>query len=488
MSCNCEGKNYNISFGCCEPVLGPVENYYTKYQIDKMIASAVTSGCCITPEEVDEKIEEAISGITVSGVTEEELNNAIASAKTEIEAEIPTVPTKVSAFENDVPYLTEHQSLSGYATEQWVLDKHYITGVDLSDYATKEEIPVVPTSNTAFTNDAGYLTEHQSLSGYATEQWVSSFTYDKATIDEKVAEGGTFDPTQYYNKTATNALLDEKLDVTAYTPTDLSNYYNKQEVNNIVESAKTEVEAEIPTVPTSNTAFTNDAGYLTEHQSLDNYYNKTQTDNLLDEKQNTLSAGTGINITNNVISATGGGGESCTVNDKVIVKTYDSLYEANITSVYVCYSGRTYGQYYYLLIDGISSWFNGEINFSTGGHTGNTSGWEDYYTVAWDSTNAKFLFTAKGNYKINQINNTALYFQVPLYTISGTSCDAAETLADALNDTIADVLENSIAIENKVDYTTLNNYLLKSKIWCGTESEYNSIVNKDSETLYLIHE
>ena len=205
--------------GCCEPVLAPVENYYTKYQIDKMIASAVTSGCCITPEEVDEKIEEAISGITVSGVTEEELNNAIASAKTEIEAEIPTVPTKVSAFENDVPYLTEHQSLSGYATEQWV----------------------------------------------------SSFTYDKATIDEKVAEGGTFDPTQYYNKTATNALLDEKLDVTAYTPTDLSNYYNKQEVNNIVESAKTEVEAEIPTVPTSNTAFTNDAGYLTEHQSLSGY-------------------------------------------------------------------------------------------------------------------------------------------------------------------------------------------------------------------------
>lgn len=383
MSCNCEGKNYNISFGCCEPVLGPVENYYTKYQIDKMIASAVTSGCCITPEEVDEKIEEAISGITVSGVTEEELNNAIASAKTEIEAEIPTVPTKVSAFENDVPYLTEHQSLSGYATEEWVLDKHYISGVDLSDYALKSEIP---------------------------------------------------------------------------------------------------------TVPTSNTAFTNDAGYLTEHQSLDNYYNKTQTDNLLDEKQNTLSAGTGINITNNVISATGGGGESCTVNDKVIVKTYDSLLYSNLDSVYVCYSGQTYGQYYYLLIDGTSFWINGLLNFSTGGHTGSTSGWEDYYTVAWDSANTRFLFTAKGNYKISQINNTNLYFQVPLYTISGTSCDAAETLADALNDTIADVLENSIAIENKVDYTTLNNYLLKSKIWCGTESEYNSIVNKDSETLYLIHE
>lgn len=33
---------------------------------------------------------------------------------------IPTVPTKVSAFENDKGYLTEHQSLAGYATETFV--------------------------------------------------------------------------------------------------------------------------------------------------------------------------------------------------------------------------------------------------------------------------------------------------------------------------------------------------------------------------------
>ena len=231
MSCN--GNVYNIGMGCCEPVLGPVENYYTKPTIDRMldeISSAITSGCCITPEEVDEKI---------------------ASAKTEIEAEIP--------------------SLDGYATEQWVEDQHYITGVDLSNYALKSEIPTVPTSNTAFTNDAGYLTEHQSLSGYATEAFVSAYTYDKATIDEKVAGGGTFDPTQYYNKTATDELLAEKLDATAYTPTDLSNYYTTAQTVNLVESAVTRVEAEIPTVPTSNTAFTNDAGYLTEHQSLSGY-------------------------------------------------------------------------------------------------------------------------------------------------------------------------------------------------------------------------
>ena len=248
---DCNGNIYNIGMGCCEPMLGPIENYYTKPATDRRIQEEISGISAVTIDEVQEMIDEAVSGITVSGVTEEQMNEAIASAKTEIEAEIP--------------------SLDGYATEQWVEDKHYITGVDLSNYALKSEIPTVPTSNTAFTNDAGYLTEHQSLSGYATTAFVSAFTYDKATIDEKVAGGGSFDPSQYYNKTATDALLDEKLDVTAYTPTDLSNYYTKTEVDNEIISAITDVEAEIPTVPTSNTAFTNDAGYLTEHQSLSGY-------------------------------------------------------------------------------------------------------------------------------------------------------------------------------------------------------------------------
>ena len=90
---NCEGNTYNISMGCCQPVLAPIENYYTKWQIDKML-SGETSGCCITPEEVDEKIE---------------------SAKTEIEGEIP--------------------SLDGYATEEYVTQS--ISGkADSDDLAT----------------------------------------------------------------------------------------------------------------------------------------------------------------------------------------------------------------------------------------------------------------------------------------------------------------------------------------------------------------
>lgn len=113
MACGCE-KTYNIGMGCCVPVLGPVENYYTKYQVDRLIEGVIESGCCITPEQVDEKIE---------------------SAKTEIESEIP------------------------------------------------------------------------SLDGYATKEYLSGYTYDKATIDSKVASGGTFDPAYYYTKNEVNSLI-----------------------------------------------------------------------------------------------------------------------------------------------------------------------------------------------------------------------------------------------------------------------------------------
>lgn len=199
MSCNCEPKKYTLSLGCCTPVLGPIENYYTKYQIDKMleeIESGITSGCCITPEEVDEKIDEAISGITPCDLSEywtsAETQSAITSAMTIVEGEIP--------------------SLSGYATEQWVEDKHYITGVDLSDYATKEEIP---TSNTAFTNDAGYLTEHQPIKTINGNSLIG-------TGDIEIGTGGTIDLSNYYTTAETQSAITSAIttvegDLTAHT-------------------------------------------------------------------------------------------------------------------------------------------------------------------------------------------------------------------------------------------------------------------------------
>ena len=92
-----------------------------------------------------------------------------------LKTEIPIVPNKVSAFENDAGYLTSHQSLKDYATKSWVQNQGYLTEhQDISGLATKlelqtveDKIPTIPTKVSAFENDVGYLTQHQSLANYA---------------------------------------------------------------------------------------------------------------------------------------------------------------------------------------------------------------------------------------------------------------------------------------------------------------------------------
>lgn len=102
-----------------------------------------------------------------------------------------------------------NNALEGYATEQYVQTEisninidnkltEYAKISDLDSYALKTEIPVVPTNVSEFINDAGYLTEHQSLEGYATEKFVTD-QIDAADISEKLYDY------------VTTVALDEKL-------------------------------------------------------------------------------------------------------------------------------------------------------------------------------------------------------------------------------------------------------------------------------------
>lgn len=96
---------------------------------------------------------------------------------------------------------------------------------------------VIPTNVSAFNNDAGYLTEHQPLktingqviSGEGNIV-IEGGSGSSITVDAELSTSST-NPVE--NKVITGA-LNGKLDASAYTPTDLSQYYTKQEVNAIV--------------------------------------------------------------------------------------------------------------------------------------------------------------------------------------------------------------------------------------------------------------
>lgn len=223
-----------------------------------------------TEQYVNEQIE-AIPEVDLSGyakktdipdvsefITAEDIPEVDLSGYAKIE-DIPDTSTFISAIPEE--YVTETElAAKGYATLSHLNDYATTQALELeaqsrikvntkvdelaqtvtNDYALKTEIPVVPTKVSAFENDKGYLTEHQSLEGYATEQFVTN---------------------------AIDAIPEP--DLTPYaTKTELTSNVNT--LNGSITAINTELDAtnsEVATVkasiPTKVSQLTNDKNYLT---------------------------------------------------------------------------------------------------------------------------------------------------------------------------------------------------------------------------------
>ena len=79
-----------------------------------------------------------------------------------LKSEIPTVPTNVSAFTNDVGYITS-SALTGYATESWVTNQGYLTSSDLTDYVTTNTTQTITGTKTF--QGTYYTTKINDISG-----------------------------------------------------------------------------------------------------------------------------------------------------------------------------------------------------------------------------------------------------------------------------------------------------------------------------------
>ena len=277
-------------------------------------------------------------------------------------------------------------AMTGYATEQWVIDQHYITGVDLSDYAKIEDIP---TSNSGLTNDAGYITS-SALDGYATEQWVQEQGYltEHQDISGKQDVSGM---TAYTTTAVTSALNDvvtgHTADTTIHvTSTDKQAWNAKADLSDIpdvsdyfdgaeyVSSAKTIYFTHEGVVKTTidctefvidgmiddvsiqtlsgqaylvidfNTASGKEDILIPLSDIFDpsNYYTKSEVDTALSGKQNTLTAGSGITIVGDVISCTVSGDVTKAEFDELSgkVDTNNEVASRAINDLYVQVSGK----------------------------------------------------------------------------------------------------------------------------------------------------
>ena len=146
--------------------------------------------------------------------------------------EIPTVPTKVSDLDNDANYITLSEvpatDLSNYATKEEVnaLNIPSVEGLASETYVNEKvaalEIPTVPTKVSDFENDANYITLSEvpttDLTGYATTAKIKdtlSVYPTTAKMNDTLkayvlkSEIGSTNLDGYYSKAEVDALLAE---------------------------------------------------------------------------------------------------------------------------------------------------------------------------------------------------------------------------------------------------------------------------------------
>ena len=314
-----------------------LEDYYTKTQVDTKL-NDVSGGTNValnnyyTKTESDDKYALKTSIPSLNGYATEEWVNSKGfltthqslahyakktdipnmdgyATKTELstkqdkgdyalKSDIKPIPSVLSAFQNDVGYLTTHQdltpyakktdipSLEGYATKQWVTDKNYLTQHQpLTDYYTKSEVDNkfknfsggtstdLTKYYTKVESDGKYATKEEipSLDGYATEEWVNSKGYLTSHQDL----------TDYARKAEIKTVNGHSLigsgdiQIEVGSSVDLSNYYTKTDSDN-----KYALKTDIPSLNGYATEqWVTNKGYLTQHQSLENYYTKSEVDN-----------------------------------------------------------------------------------------------------------------------------------------------------------------------------------------------------------------
>ena len=210
-------------------------------------------------------LEKRLDEIEEKGFSDEVVNNA------------------VNDYFDRNPIVVPEPDLTGYATEQYVkdaIDDIDIPETDLSNYYNKQEV------------DTKVANVKVDLTGYATEKYVDDAISNLDIPEADVDLSNYYTKQETYNKTEVDNLIDnvDVGDITvgisddsqgnvtikaveggggSSSDVDLSDYYTRAEVDTL-----------IPYVPKRVSELANDAGYLTEHQSLEDYATESYVDTL----------------------------------------------------------------------------------------------------------------------------------------------------------------------------------------------------------------
>lgn len=158
-----------------------LRNYYNSREVDSKIEQIVSE--LYIPTKTSE-LQNDSGFITINDVPGD-LVTSVNGQTGDVSIQIPTVPTLISAFTNDTGYITDpgvtmvnNQTGAVYVQENvqanWnstsglsaILNKPALKRVATTgDYNDLDNTPTIPTLTSELTNDSGFLTQHQDISG-----------------------------------------------------------------------------------------------------------------------------------------------------------------------------------------------------------------------------------------------------------------------------------------------------------------------------------
>lgn len=385
----------------------------------------------------------------------------------------PTIPSKTSDLTNDSDFATTgdvQTATNDMATKTWV-------------------------------GQQGYLTQHQDISGKLD---VSAFNTYSGSVDTTINSKASQASVDALNGVVTAHTASTTIHVTAQ---DKTNWNNKSDFsgdyNDLVNKPT------IPTVPTSNTAFTNDAGYITidaisgkvDTTTYNTY--TAATDTAIDGKQATLVSGTNIKTINNEsilgsgnITIEGGGGKavvggrgiSVTSGETADTVSFNLPISAGTSSDSIIggyFGNKSMSQYGFAFGDNAKCMNSGSACMAFGSNvTANSRG--SFVTGCYnEGTNeAQAVF---GRYSVNnKANGTFGDSGNTLFSVgNGTSSARHNAFEIRQNGDI--YLNDGSKLQDTVSATAANTTALGGlKLVKLSQSEYDALATKDSNTLYVI--
>lgn len=207
-----------------------------KYVTDEELNA---KGYLTTHQDISGKVDKVKGKSLIADTEIERLKSVKNYDDTEIKTELAKkanstdIPTKVSGLQNDSNYQTDTDvttALTPYATKTYVGEQ-----ISNADHLKREIVTEIPKPETADKNTI-YMLKIESVTG-----------------NDKYRE---------------YLLIDGTVQCVGDTSVDLTDYAKITDVDKKLNNKANKTE--IPTVPTNVSEFTNDAGYLTEHQDISN--------------------------------------------------------------------------------------------------------------------------------------------------------------------------------------------------------------------------